>query len=62
MPLFEYRCKKCGHVTTFLEKMSGDSNEHKCEKCQSENTEKIFSKVSQKKENDKCTTGTCPFS
>lgn len=61
MPLFEYRCKKCGNVTTFLERI-GEDKEHHCEKCESKETEKIFSKVSQITEKkSSCSTGTCPF-
>lgn len=63
MPLFEFKCTKCGYVTTFLEKLNSKVAEHKCSKCGSLETKKIFSKVTQKKENSTvCETGTCPFS
>ena len=42
MPLFEYRCAKCGHLTPFLEK-AGSRGRHVCEKCGSIETEKVFS-------------------
>ena len=42
MPIFEYRCKKCGHVTEFLEKADATSP-HPCAECNSRRTEKIFS-------------------
>ena len=42
MPFYEYRCKACNHVTTFLE-MGGAAKEHACGKCQSKDTRKIFS-------------------
>ncbi len=77
MPLYEYQCKKCGHVTVFLEK-SDAKGPHKCEKCGSTQTEKIFSSfaVGQSSSGSSsssscstgtcstgtCPTGTCPFS
>jgi len=66
MPLFEYRCKKCGHVTSFLEK-AGSKGGHACEKCGSKETGKIFStfatKTGGKSEGgSSCPTGTCPLS
>ena len=42
MPGYEYRCRKCGHVTSFLEK-AGSRKAHTCKKCGSKNTEKVFS-------------------
>lgn len=66
MPIYEYRCKKCGHVTSFLE--SADSKQdHKCEKCGSRDTEKILSTfAAQVKDSpssgSSCPTGTCPLS
>jgi len=32
MPIFEYKCNKCGHKMDFLEK-SGSKSKHVCEKC-----------------------------
>jgi putative FmdB family regulatory protein len=66
MPIFEYQCRKCGHVTSFLEK-SGSSETHACEKCGSKQTEKILSgfavKVSGSSSgSESCPTGTCPIS
>ena len=42
MPMFEYRCTECGHVTTFLEK-AGARKRHACEQCRSMRTEKLLS-------------------
>ncbi|WP_460167332.1 FmdB family zinc ribbon protein [Thermostilla marina] len=42
MPLFEYRCEDCGHVTEFLEK-AGNTDEHTCEKCGSTRMMKLLS-------------------
>jgi len=68
MPIFEYKCKKCGHVMEFLEK-SGSKGKHICEKCGSSDLQKIFSGFSigqsdgsTSKDSDSCPTGTCPFS
>ncbi len=65
MPIFEYRCTKCGHVTSFLEK-AGAHPRHKCEQCGSEETEKVFStfaaKSSSSSSGSSCPTGTCPLS
>jgi putative FmdB family regulatory protein len=66
MPIFEYQCRKCGHVTSFLEK-AGSSEPHVCEKCGSRDTEKIFSTFSARSKSgssgsSSCPTGTCPLS
>ena len=64
MPIFEYRCKQCAHVTAFLEK-ADVRHAHPCEKCGSKNTDKAFSTFaakSGKASSTSCPTGTCPFS
>ena len=67
MPLFEYRCKECGHVTEFLEK-SDIKGQHKCEQCSSTKTHKVFSAFAVGKggssgsTGSSCPTGTCPLS
>ena len=66
MPFYEYRCKHCGHVTTFLEKVNA-RRAHPCEKCGSGDTNKIFSAFAVKADNrsasaSSCPTGTCPLS
>ncbi|HEV55928.1 MAG TPA: zinc ribbon domain-containing protein [Phycisphaerales bacterium] len=66
MPLFEYRCVKCGHVTTFIEK-PGVRGPHACEKCGSKNMEKLISTFSVQGDSRSsstgsgCSTGTCPL-
>lgn len=65
MPIFEYQCSKCGHVTSFLEKATDGRIPHTCEKCGSNETEKIFSTFaarSGKASSSSCPTGTCPLS
>lgn len=62
MPLYDFKCSKCGHITTFLEK-ADSNNEHPCEKCKDLGTARIYSsfQVKDKDEKNTCTTGTCPF-
>ena len=66
MSIYEYRCKKCGHVTSFLEGL-GRKEAHKCEKCGSRDTEKILSTFAAQTKgsssgSSSCPTGTCPLS
>lgn len=64
MPMFEYKCKKCGYVTEFLEK-SSDKSKHICKKCGSLDMQKLFSGFSVGQggqDNVSCPTGTCPLS
>jgi len=42
MPIFEYKCKKCGFVAELLER-SGNKSKRVCEKCGSGAMEKLFS-------------------
>jgi len=65
MPMFEYRCKQCGHVSSFLEK-SETRKSHACEKCGSKEVEKMFSTFAAKAGrsstgDSSCPTGTCPL-
>jgi len=67
MPLFEYRCTECGHVTEFLEK-ADTKVEHPCEQCGSTKTDKVLSAFAVGKggasasAGTTCPTGTCPLS
>ncbi len=67
MPIYEYRCKKCGEVSEFLEE-PGNSKKHACEKCGSRAVEKVFSVFSARvssgssSSSSSCPTGTCPLS
>lgn len=69
MPVFEYKCSTCGHVTGFLER-TGSRRKHPCGQCGSEETEKLFSTFSARSARacpsgarscsaDHCPTGTC---
>jgi len=62
MPIFEYKCDKCGYKTEVLEK-TGGKGKHVCEKCGSSDMQKVFShfSVGQRSQgNNSCPTGTCP--
>jgi len=59
MPIYEYKCKKCGHK---FEKLVFGKEKIKCEKCGTEQIEKLFSNfaISQKSNNSSsCEGGTC---
>ena len=69
MPMFEYQCKKCGHVTEFLESTGSSKKKHVCQKCGSTELEKLFSAFSARVASgstptgsSSCPTGTCPLS
>ena len=70
MPIFEYRCGECGHVTAFLEK-AGRRGPHACEECGSRQTEKLFSTFAPQSGSSpappragcqSCSTESCPYS
>ena len=42
MPIFEYECEQCGHVTEVLER-PGAKGPHTCEKCGAQEMTKLFS-------------------
>jgi putative FmdB family regulatory protein len=43
MPIFEYRCTRCGTVCEFLEGVGSGRPEKRCSSCGSEDLERIFS-------------------
>lgn len=68
MPIFEYKCEKCGGVTEFLES-AGSRKKHLCEKCGSADTKKMLSAfaplVKQRASGGKCDScpeSKCPYS
>ena len=65
MPLYEYRCRKCGHVMEVLEKVNANSR-HTCEKCHSRRMEKMMSAFgvgsTTRSSGGSCPTGTCSLS
>ena len=64
MPIHEYQCTKCGHVSEFLE-ISSTKKKHVCEKCGSKNMKKVLSVFSARTgsglsgSDSSCPTGTC---
>ncbi len=67
MPIFEYKCKKCGHKTELLERVGSSEKKHTCEKCGSNEMERLFSTFSvgsssKSSGSNICPTGTCPLS
>ena len=66
MPIFEYQCKKCGHVTEVLEK-AGAKGKHTCAKCVGSEMVKLLSsfgvgRSGASSSSSSCPTGTCPIS
>lgn len=61
MPLYQYRCAKCGNVIEVLEKASA-SGQHTCEKCGGRPMEKLMAafSVGPASAGGSCPTGTCP--
>jgi len=65
MPLFGYKCEKCGHVAEFLEK-ADDTKKHECPKCKSSHMKRLAATFGVGKgtaaTSAACPTGTCPLS
>jgi len=66
MPIFEYKCKACGHRMERLQK-GGSSKAPSCEKCGNKDVQKLFSTFSTGQSDSNtggggsCPTGTCPL-
>ncbi|MCU0573600.1 MAG: zinc ribbon domain-containing protein [Syntrophobacteraceae bacterium] len=46
MPIYEFRCAKCGHIQEFLFTSSSESAELTCPECQGDELERVLSQVS----------------
>ncbi|MBN1573596.1 MAG: zinc ribbon domain-containing protein [Deltaproteobacteria bacterium] len=46
MPLYEYRCKKCGNIFELFHRMSEDASDTPCPECGEVGPEKQMSAVS----------------
>ena len=46
MPIFEYRCTRCGTVSEFLVGVAREAEKLECSSCGSPRLEKVFSPVS----------------
>ncbi|OHB50190.1 MAG: hypothetical protein A2Y10_07725 [Planctomycetes bacterium GWF2_41_51] len=70
MPIFEYKCEKCGKVSEFLEKSMNSKEIHSCPSCGGKKLTKQFStfsaQVKQPAAQSKChgcpSGRTCPHS
>ena len=45
MPLYEYRCNRCGSISEFLVGVSSEKQQVRCESCGSEDVRKILSRA-----------------
>ncbi len=67
MPIYEYQCEKCQHVTEFLESSANSTKQHRCEKCGSKDVRKLLSVPNvgmaggSSTASGSCPTGTCPI-
>jgi putative FmdB family regulatory protein len=68
MPIFEYKCAKCGKITEFLES-AGSRTKHLCKHCGAANMKKQFSTFAVGVKQDgtdsrcqSCTDNSCPHS
>jgi putative FmdB family regulatory protein len=59
VPIFEYQCRKCGHVTEVLEK-AGAKGKHTCIKCGSSEMVKLLSAFGVGKGGASSSSGSCP--
>ena len=46
MPIYEFRCAKCGHIQEFLTTSSTEQVELKCPECEGDELERVLSQVS----------------
>lgn len=61
MPIYEYKCRKCGHTFDHLARMLSDTGK-KCPKCGASQPVKQFStfSTSEGTNSTSCPMGTCP--
>jgi len=43
MPLYEYRCEKCGRISEFLESMKQENPDRRCKSCGDTKLTKVLS-------------------
>ena len=56
MPIYEYQCGSCSHITEFLERFDTDGT-HECEKCGGDEMNRILSVFSASSEGKSITGG-----
>lgn len=63
MPIYEYKCTKCGYVFEAFQRMGADGSELNCPVCNAAKPKKLFSSFassgggSDSRSNGSCTTG-----
>ena len=61
MPIYEYKCKKCGNKFELLQKMNESNKNITCPECGASQAEKLFSTFSSSSDTgSSCASGTCP--
>ncbi len=61
MPIYEYKCIKCGNKFEILQKMNESDKNINCPECGAAKPEKLFSTFSSSSDKgSSCDTGTCP--
>jgi len=69
MPIYEYECRACGHVTERLASSTSDDRKPACERCGSRRVGRKFSTFGVGRSSSPtscpsggtCPTGTCPY-
>ena len=59
MPIYEYMCKDCGHVSEFLVKTMSEGDNQSCSHCGSGDMQKLLSAPSLLKESTALHSHTC---
>lgn len=45
MPIYEYKCSKCGHVFEAFQRLGADGSELSCPQCGTARPDKLFSTI-----------------
>lgn len=54
MPIYEYRCRKCGHKFELIRRLSDSDAAAKCPRCGGENPERLISAFGSGGSKDSC--------
>jgi putative FmdB family regulatory protein len=61
MPIYEYKCPKCGMKFELLRSMDSSDADISCPKCGADKPEKLFSSFSSSSDkSSSCESGVCP--
>lgn len=61
MPIYEYQCEECGHVTESLRRMSEADESQACESCGSKKTQRQHSVFAAGSGESNMPAGECPL-